>query len=188
MWSSKCLFSLLLFISLHLYLYSSLLISSPLFSSSVLLLCVLLCFRCLCCCVFVVCVLLGWLVLLCCRCLSLWSWLWLWCMGVTRWKNCVRPKRLRVYVQTSPCVPAPRAHVEHINLTIYLPTCTCAYTYTYMITRIIKDTTTVGMDAWCVWPEDGQTDATTTTPTPTHHHTPLHSTHHPQNKTSGTLV
>ena len=67
------------------------------------------------------CVLFGWLVLLCvvCRCGSLWSWLWSWCCVV--W----HAEKPRVSIQnapvctfkTSPCVPAPRAHVfQHVRV------------------------------------------------------------------------
>ena len=67
-------------------------------------LCVLLCFSCVCVLVGWCCCLIGWCCrVVVCRCVSFWSWFWLWSWcGVwcgTLRTPCVHPTRLRVYIE-----------------------------------------------------------------------------------------
>ena len=53
---------------------------------------------------------------LCCGVCAVWCVVWCVLCGTLK-TPCVHSKRARVYVQTSPCVPAPRAHVEtHVRV------------------------------------------------------------------------
>ena len=62
-------------------------------------------------CVFALC------CVLCCGVCAVWCVVWCVLCGTMK-TPCVHPKRARVYVQkTSPCVPAPHAHVEtHVRV------------------------------------------------------------------------